>query len=113
LFIAATHSINREIDAALIDKVMNNLPQCASVNDAVESEPARSSATPSETPVAETEPVPVSAQAADQPVSLKGLEEQHIRSLLDQFNGNRKMVADALNISERTIYRKLKALGIN
>ena len=113
LFIAATHSINREIDAALIDKVMNNLPQCASVNDTVESEPGMSSATSPEASIAETEPVPVSTQADDQPVSLKGLEEQHIRSLLDQFNGNRKMVADALGISERTIYRKLKALGIN
>jgi len=70
-----------------------------------------SSTAPAEAPGAEVEPV--TAQAADQLVSLKGLEEQHIRSLLDQFNGNRKMVADALGISERTIYRKLRALGIN
>ena len=107
LFIAATHSINREIDAALIDKVMNNLPQCASVNDAaggpLDNLPVNS----------KTEDVPTSASSVEQPVSLKTVEEQHIRGLLEKFGGNRKQVADALDVSERTIYRKLKALGIN
>jgi DNA-binding NtrC family response regulator len=105
LFIAATHSINREIDASLIEKVMKNLPQCASQKDSADPAPGNSSTVSSEAPVAEV--------VAEQPVSLKGVEEQHIRTLLDQFNGNRKLVAETLGISERTIYRKLKALGIN
>lgn len=113
LFIAATHSINREIDAVLIDKVMKNLPQCASESDTAESEPARSSIASADAHEAEVGATPASVQPAEQPVSLKGIEEQHIRNLLEQFEGNRKLVAEALGISERTIYRKLKALGIN
>ena len=45
-------------------------------------------------------------------ISLKSMEENHIRELLQRYRGNRKQVADALGISERTIYRKLKRLGI-
>jgi transcriptional regulator with PAS, ATPase and Fis domain len=45
--------------------------------------------------------------------TLKSMEEEHIRDLLDRHHGNRKKVADALGISERTVYRKLKSLGIN
>ena len=45
-------------------------------------------------------------------ISLKSMEEKHIRELLERYQGNRKQVADALGISERTIYRKLKRLGI-
>jgi DNA-binding NtrC family response regulator len=40
------------------------------------------------------------------------LESDHIRSLLNQFNGHRSRVADILKISERTLYRKLKQYGL-
>jgi len=40
--------------------------------------------------------------------SLEELESQHIAGLLKQFDGNRRKVADALGVSERTMYRKLK-----
>ena len=39
--------------------------------------------------------------------SLKQLESEEIGSLLKQYKGHRRKVADALGISERTLYRKL------
>jgi transcriptional regulator with PAS, ATPase and Fis domain len=50
---------------------------------------------------------------ADEIRSLRSMEENHIKELLGRYRGNRKRVAEALGISERTIYRKLKRLGIN
>jgi two-component system, NtrC family, response regulator AtoC len=44
--------------------------------------------------------------------SISELEESHIKSLLQQFNGHRARVADVLKISERTLYRKLKQYGL-
>ncbi|MDX2503629.1 MAG: sigma 54-interacting transcriptional regulator [Gammaproteobacteria bacterium] len=40
--------------------------------------------------------------------NLKDVEAQHISELLAQYGGNRRKVAEALAISERTLYRKLK-----
>ena len=100
LFIAATRSQTRAIDAALIKSVINNLPNCIKAEEAtlVEATHARVS--------------PVPAGSADK-VTLKDLEAQHIGDLLDKYHGNRKKAAEALGISERTIYRKLKELGIH
>ncbi|MCK4675211.1 MAG: hypothetical protein KAT12_00065 [Gammaproteobacteria bacterium] len=103
LFIAATHSRNREIDAAVIKNVINNLPHCNDLEadnitqvSNITSEPVLSAGL---------------SGAQQEPASLKSLEEKHIRDLLDRYDGNRKMVAGALGISERTIYRKLKQMG--
>ena len=95
LFIAATQSENREIDVALVDHVINSMPHC------------RQFAVKIAAPVNETETI------VEETKTLKGMEEQHIRELLGRYRGNRKQVADVLGISERTIYRKLKRLGIN
>jgi two-component system response regulator AtoC len=105
LFIAATHSRNREIDAALIKNVFNNLPHChdSEVNE-IEQMSKAALRTTLTTGLTSDEKAPT---------TLKNLEEQHIRDLLDRYGGNRKLVADALGISERTIYRKLKHLGIS
>jgi DNA-binding NtrC family response regulator len=40
--------------------------------------------------------------------SLKNVEAQHIAGLLRLYAGNRRKVADAMGVSERTLYRKLK-----
>ena len=40
--------------------------------------------------------------------SLKKMEAQHITDLLRLYAGNRRKVADAMGVSERTLYRKLK-----
>lgn len=46
---------------------------------------------------------------AAQPVtlSLQKAEEDNIEKALEQFKGNRKLAAEALGISERTLYRRL------
>lgn len=105
LFIAATHSRNREIDASLIDNVINNMPHCH--------EPDESGINQLNHVTADTLSAPTANAGAGSPATLKDIEEKHIRSLLDQYHGNRKQVADTLGISERTIYRKLRRLGIN
>jgi len=104
LFIAATRSYDGRINAALIENVINNLPHCiASQLEELAEKNAASSVTPLAANV---------TGHNDDLVTLKDIEAQHIKDLLEQFQGNRKMAADALGISERTIYRKLKALGI-
>jgi PAS domain S-box-containing protein len=50
-------------------------------------------------------PPPESPQAAP---TLQDVEARHIAELLRRHGGNRKQVAAALGISERTLYRKLK-----
>ena len=101
LFIAATHSLNREINAAVIDSVMNNLPRCneQELSEVNEMNHAASSTA-------------LSAAGPEESSTLKTIEERHIRGLLDRYKGNRKQVAIALGVSERTIYRKLKDLAI-
>jgi len=104
LFIAATHSRNREIDAELIKHVVNNLPHCNEADEVVANENSHAGAA-----------APVEARTAtlvDTSSSLKDLEAEHIKQLLEHFNGNRKKVAEKLGVSERTIYRKLKKLEL-
>jgi two-component system response regulator AtoC len=103
LFIAATRSHNLSIDAALINNVINNLPHCHRPEVAATHEMSQ---------MAMDTPQPPPADIAEK-ATLKDLEAQHIKDLLDQLHGNRKKTAEALGISERTIYRKLKHLGIN
>ena len=45
--------------------------------------------------------------------SLKNVEAQHIADLLRLYGGNRKKVANAMGISERTLYRKLKKYDLS
>ncbi len=105
LFIAATRSHKPTIDAALIENVINNLPHCmVSQLDELAKKNVGSPVMPLTTD---------QAGHNDNLATLKDIEAQHIKDLLDQFQGNRKKVAETLGISERTIYRKLKGLGIN
>ncbi len=43
---------------------------------------------------------------------LDEMEREMIEKALDKFRGNRRKVARALNISERTLYRKIKEYGL-
>ena len=58
-------------------------------------------------PVAEQIPSP-----AEAPESLEEAERMAIIRALKRNNGNKKLVAEQLNISQRTLYRKLHELGI-
>ncbi|MBE0643750.1 MAG: sigma-54-dependent Fis family transcriptional regulator [Bacteroidetes bacterium] len=45
-------------------------------------------------------------------MTLRGMEEELIAHMLHRFHGNRRLAAEALNISERTLYRKIKDYGL-
>ncbi|MES0328085.1 MAG: sigma 54-interacting transcriptional regulator [Gammaproteobacteria bacterium] len=102
LFIAATRSHEGRIDAELIDNVFDNLPHCNELHEAENRKLNRELSSP----------IAAIDEKKGKQVTLKGMEEERIRDLLDRLQGNRKKVADALGVSERTIYRKLKNLGI-
>lgn len=46
-------------------------------------------------------------------LNLRDLSELMLRKALDKHNGNRKLVAAELGISERTLFRRLKDLGVS
>lgn len=52
------------------------------------------------------------ASAAKQPQSLNEVERDTIAKTLELCNGRRKMAAEQLGISERTLYRKIKEYGL-
>jgi DNA-binding NtrC family response regulator len=46
------------------------------------------------------------------PLTLEDMERQMIKKTLEKYKGKRKLAADELQISERTLYRKIKEYGI-
>jgi two-component system response regulator AtoC len=52
--------------------------------------------------------MPISISAS----SLKQVERDYIQDLLSRHNGHRRLVAEQLGVSERTLYRKLKRHGL-
>jgi DNA-binding NtrC family response regulator len=48
----------------------------------------------------------------DSGISLEEMEHRLIADALARSKGNRRMAARALNISERTLYRKIKEYGL-
>ena len=48
----------------------------------------------------------------DEPVNIEELEKQSICRAMEKAAGNRKVAAELLGISERTIYRKMKEYNI-
>jgi DNA-binding NtrC family response regulator len=62
---------------------------------------------------------PVPNTTSPQPTSMQGMnaveryEAGFIASLIDKYQGNRKLMAAEMNISERTLYRKLNRLNLN
>ena len=46
-------------------------------------------------------------------LSLQQMEQKMITEALQRFKGNRRAAARALNISERTLYRKIKEFGLS
>jgi len=56
---------------------------------------------------------PLLEEEREEPITLKSLTDQNILSALKRNNNNRKKAAEELGISERTIYRKIKELGLD
>jgi len=51
-------------------------------------------------------------EIVEESLSLADKEVEMIRKALEKFNGKRKLAANELGISERTLYRKIKEYGI-
>lgn len=51
-------------------------------------------------------------ESMQKPLTLAGMEREMIKMTLDKYKGKRKLAADELDISERTLYRKIKEYGI-
>ena len=49
----------------------------------------------------------------EESLSLDDLEKEMIRKALEKHHGKRKNAAKDLNISERTLYRKIKEYGLD
>lgn len=54
----------------------------------------------------------VDTDNGEESLSLDQMERKLITEALDRYHGNRRMAAKALNISERTLYRKIKQYGL-
>ena len=44
---------------------------------------------------------------------LEQIEANFLNSLINKYNGNRKLIATEMNVSERTLYRKLSRFNLN
>ena len=90
---AAARSTTRDISAAAVTAVINSIQHRRQMNGAMSSAPVTR----------------LRAHTSHQAVpTLNDLEVEHISRLLQQHDGNRRKVAAALGIGERTLYRKLK-----
>ncbi|WP_368109492.1 helix-turn-helix domain-containing protein, partial [Bacteroides salyersiae] len=49
----------------------------------------------------------------EESLSLDEVKKEMIRKALEKHHGNRKSAAQDLNISERTLYRKIKEYGLD
>jgi transcriptional regulator with PAS, ATPase and Fis domain len=58
----------------------------------------------------ENDPMAVSENSRS--LSLEDMERRMITDALDRYRSNRRAAARALNISERTLYRKIKEYGL-
>ncbi len=60
----------------------------------------------------EREDIQDTEEIIEESLSLADKEVEMIRKALEKFNGKRKLAANELGISERTLYRKIKEYGI-
>ena len=67
----------------------------------ISAEDVQSNAVPTESPL-----------SVEEPVSIQDVSAELIRKALERNGGRRKPAAEELGISERTLYRKIKELGI-
>jgi DNA-binding NtrC family response regulator len=106
LFVAATRSPGNGITATLIDAAMNNLNHS---HDQVKDTDRRGEAAVG---LRQAQAAAVAQPQPENAASLQDIEAQHISSLIDKHRGNRKQIAAALGVSERTLYRKLKKYSL-
>ena len=99
LFIAATHCKRGEIDVATMDALLQQHQKSMERHGRAAQE--------------EKQPEIENKASAKDESSLHNAEAQYITGLLRQYGNNRRQVASAMNVSERTLYRKLKRYCLN
>ena len=105
LFVTATHSTQDKISGELVDQIIGQLKRSQQKQDTAASRAAVYV-------VPATQEHAVTDNPGSPMASLQDIEAHHIADLLNTHNGNRRLVASALGISERTLYRKLKKFGV-
>ncbi|MDH5469502.1 MAG: sigma 54-interacting transcriptional regulator [Gammaproteobacteria bacterium] len=108
LIVAATHAADDEIGETVIERVIRQLAGSHSPAPA----PVRVNTRGDAGGKSDAGKSPDDGEKSAGNYSLKDAEAQHIRALLAQHNGSRRKVAAMLEISERTLYRKLKKYGL-
>lgn len=105
----------RDLKALVHDLMQNNQVDASRVSQLYpiyEEEPAVSVSTvpvSMEIPLKDVTPVQAeTAEYVDASLSLEDMEKDAIRKALERHGGRRKNAAEELNISERTLYRKIK-----
>lgn len=105
----------RDLKALVHDLMQNNQVDASRVSQLYpiyEEEPTVSvSSVPVSVEIPLKEVTPVQAETAeyvDASLSLEDMEKDAIRKALERHGGRRKNAAEELNISERTLYRKIK-----
>ena len=83
-------------------------PASGSIQSLIKYDPEASSVIDIKEPVREECP-----EAPEEPESLEGAERDTIIAALRRHDGNKKLAADQLKISQRTLYRKIHELGID
>lgn len=69
---------------------------------------------PSVTPVSSVDDdIQDTEEYVEETLSLDEVEKEVIRKALERHHGKRKSAAQDLNISERTLYRKIKEYGLD
>jgi two-component system NtrC family response regulator len=54
-----------------------------------------------------------SSGSSEASITLESVEKQHILKILDFYDGNRSKAAEALGVSRKTLYRKMKDYETN
>ena len=66
----------------------------------------------SQSPITNQEDYQTVEEIHEEPTNIEQLEKESIRRALERSAGNRKVAAEALGFSERTLYRKIKEYGL-
>ncbi|WP_321426032.1 sigma-54 dependent transcriptional regulator [uncultured Bacteroides sp.] len=99
----------------LVHDIMNDKTQSVATPTVVNNVPTiniPASNVASQLPIQTEDDIQDTEEYVEESLSLDDLEKEMIRKALDKHHGKRKNAAKDLNISERTLYRKIKEYGL-
>lgn len=101
----------------LVHEIMTDKAQPAATSTVVNSVPtinlSSNNISSSPHPIQVEDDIQDTEEYVEESLSLDDLEKEMIRKALDKHHGKRKNAAKDLNISERTLYRKIKEYGLD